>query len=500
MKWCSFATMVLASVFTGHAVPEMPQKHFEPNWDSLRQYECPEWFRDAKFGIYAHWGVYSVPAPTGNSDWYSRRLYQPGHPNHLHHVKKYGATDVFGYKDLVPLFTAEKFDADEWADLYVRSGAQFAGPVGEHADGFSMWASEANPWNAADMGPQRDIVAELEQAIRKRGLKFMVSMHHSWNWGWYPTWQEGTDCADAANASLYGPKLPVSSRGVEIGGTWNPYAALPMPSEAFEDLWLKKVQEVVSGYLPDLLWFDNRMQMLSERSRQEMAAFYYNHAEKRSQSVAMTFKRPDFPLGTGTVDLERSRMSEIYPEPWLTDTSISRDTWSWTSDLRCYSTERLIGDLVDIVSKNGCMLLNIAPAPDGSISEEQRSRLLEMGRWLKVNGEAIYGSRPWLYYGEGPSKAKKGHLADRNFEGYSEQDIRFTTKGAVLYAIALKWPESKRVSIHRLGSASFNMPIQNVSLLGCDAQLDWKQSTDALEIRIPDVFHCESAPAFKVVY
>ncbi|MDF7824991.1 alpha-L-fucosidase [Pontiellaceae bacterium B12227] len=470
---------------------------YEANWESLRQYECPQWFQDAKFGIYAHWGVYSASKAPGNTDWYGRNMYYAGHPNHQFHLNTYGDLDAFGYKDLVPLFTAEKFNVDEWADLYVESGAQFAGPVGEHADGFSMWDSRVNPWNAVAMGPKRDIVAEMEKAVRKRGLKFVVSMHHSWLWGWFPTWQEGTDCADPANASFYGPKIPAGARGTK--GPRGRKTAYPMPSPEFERVWLEKVKEVVSGYSPDLLWFDNRMQILSEGVRAEMAAFYYNHAAARQQEAVLTFKRPDMPLGTGTIDLERARMPDIYPDPWLTDTSVSRSSWSWTSDLECYSTDRLIDDLVDIVSKNGCLLLNIAPHPNGTIPQEQQDRLRGMGKWLRLNGEAIYKSRPWIIYGEGPSKTATGHLADKHFDGFGDQDIRFTTRDGQLYAIALGWPESGVLPIYSLGLASYNAPVTDLQLIGHKGKLKWKQTQDALEIQLPETRPCENAFVFRVM-
>ncbi|QBG47654.1 alpha-L-fucosidase [Verrucomicrobia bacterium S94] len=471
---------------------------FEPTWDSLRQYECPEWFQDAKFGIYAHWGVYSVPGAPGNSDWYGRNMYKAGHPNRRFHEEHYGPLDEFGYKDFVPMFTGEKFDADEWAELMVEAGARFGGPAGEHADGFSMWASKVNPWNAVDMGPKRDVVGELEKAVRKRGLKYVVSLHHSWLWGWFPTWQKGTDCADPANASLYGPKVPETAQQLKKAkGRSN--GALPLPYPEWEQVWLEKVKEVVEGYSPDLLWFDNRVRILSENIRQEMLAFAYNKADAREQEFVLTFKRPDFPLGVGTVDLERSRMPEIYPEPWLTDTSISPGTWSWSRDIEYYSTDRLIHDLVDIVSKNGCLLLNIAPHPDGSIPAEQRRILREMGAWLKLNGEAIYESRPWIYYGEGPTETKVGHLADRHFDGFTEQDIRFTERDGQLYAIAFGWPASGTLSIETFGRAFYNTEIKGVELIGHRGGLKWERKTFSLDIRLPKRKPCEHAFVFRIM-
>ena len=479
---------------TGDSSKEIA-KQFDANWESLSQYECPEWFRDAKFGIYTHWGVYSVPECP--SDWYGTHMYNREHSNYQFHRETYGDQKEFGYKDLVPLFKAANFDADEWADLFVESGARFAGPAGEHADGFSMWDSKVNEWNSVDKGPRRDIVGELEKAIRKRGLKYVVSLHHSWLWGWFPTWDERTDCADPAYASLYGEKLPKTAWQIERGNSWT--TVNPMPSAEFERVWLEKVKEVVDGYSPDLLWFDNRIQILSENVRQEMLAYAYNHAAKNDLDFVLTFKRPDFPLGTGTVDLERNRMPKIYPEPWLTDNSISQRLWIWTTELECYPTNNLIDDLVDIVSKNGNLLLNLAPHPNGTIPEDQKQRLREMGKWLKLNGEAIYGSRPWLIYGEGPTETLTGHLADMNFDGFGDQDIRFTTRDGQLYAIALGWPESGVLPIRSLGTSKYNGKVSSVELIGSSSKISFKQTVEALEIQLPATKPCEHAFVFRVI-
>jgi alpha-L-fucosidase len=474
---------------------------FHADWDSLRGYDCPDWFRDAKFGLYAHWGVFSAAQGTRNTDWYGRNMYAKGHPNRVEHEARHGPVATFGYKDLVPRFTGEKFNADEWADLFVAAGARFAGPMGEHADGFSLWASAVNPWNAAAMGPRRDIVGEMEQAIRRRGLKFLVSLHHQWHWGWFPTWDRDTDASDPRYASLYGPAVPATARGVKTPRPAGDAAMTvdPLPPPAWQQTWLAKVKEVVDGYSPDLLWFDNRMQILSEAIRQDMAAYFYNHARARGQEPVLTFKRPDLPLGTGTVDLERARMPDIYPEPWLTDTSVSRSSWAWAKDLELYPTDRLVDDLVDIVSKNGCLLLNLAPAPDGTIPADQQERLRGIGAWLRINGEAIYGSRPWLVFGEGPTQTPVGHLADVHFDGFTSGDIRFTTNRGFLYAIALGWPaEGNTLTIATLATTRAADEITEVSLLGHSGKLAWTRTAAGLQIELPAARPCDHAFTFKI--
>ncbi|MBK1875822.1 alpha-L-fucosidase [Pelagicoccus mobilis] len=472
------------------------KKNFEANWESLKAYECPTWFHDAKFGIYAHWGPYSAVGGPENTDWYSRNMYRDGSPQNKYHLKTFGSLKEYGYKEFIPNFGAENFDAEEWADLFVESGAKFAGPVAEHADGFAMWDSELTKWNSAQMGPKRDVVAEMEKAIRSRGLKYMTSFHHHWKWGWYPTMDDNTDTTDPELEGLYGPPVPKTGFGI-VG--YDPMRPKPMPTEGFAQEWLDKVKEVVEGYSPDLIWFDNRMQILPERYLQEMAAHFYNHSEEKGLDYVLTFKRPDMPLGTGTVDLERNRMPDIYPEPWLTDSSISPDTWSFSNDISYYSTDRILHDFIDIVSKNGNLLLNLAPAADGTIPEEQKTILREMGTWLKINGEAIYGSRPWLRFGEGPTEPPVGHLADLDFEGFCSEDIRFTTNDGKLYAIAFGWPEKgDTIKIKSLSQIEWNETIERIELVGCDGELQFDRDDESLNVKLPPERPCKHAYVLRL--
>jgi len=482
--WPVVALGVLLGVPAQSRVPE-----YEPTSESLDKYECPVWFRDAKFGIYAHWGPYAVPPYPPGTDWYSHWMYQEGHPIHEFHIKTYGPVSEFGYKDLVGLFTAEKFDADAWAELFVKSGARFAGPVAEHADGFAMWNSALTEWDAKDKRPKRDVVGELEQAIRKRGLKFLTSFHHHWKWGWYPTQDPRTDCSDPTYAGLYGPPVPPSAWGRKLAnGKVDFMDVEPLPTTAFCEEWLGKVNEVVDTYQPDLLWFDSRMHIIDEQYRMQMVAHYYNAAAAQARPVVLTYKNEDLAPSTAVLDLERTRMAEIHAGPWLTDTSIARNSWSYAPTLDYYSTDRLVDDLVDIVSKNGCLLLNIAPHPDGTIPPEQRERLLGMGRWLQLNGEAIYGSRPWKIFGEGPTQIPQGHLADLKLKGFCAKDVRYTQDGKHLYAIVLDWPENNEVAIQslhmqmRIGTAG----IKSITMLGSDAELTWSRTEQGLTVRVPE--------------
>jgi len=392
----------------------------EPTWETLSRHAVPEWFVDAKFGIYAHWGVYSVPA--FDNEWYPRNMYQKDSRVQKHHIETYGPLSKFGYKDFVPMFTAEKFNADEWADLYVRAGATFAGPVAEHHDGFSMWASKVNRWNAAQMGPKRDVAGELVKALRKRGLRVITSFHHGYNFTGYYQAVEGADTADPQYEDLYGQ-----------------YKDKAVP----QDRWLAKLREVIDAYQPDQIWFDFCLGHLPDEYRRQMAAYYYGKEAEWQKGVIITRKGTDLPDGVGVLDIERGKMDKPAPFLWQTDDSVAVNSWCWVQDLQLKPAEELIHELIDIVSKNGVLLLNVCPKADGTFPDDQKSLLYEMGDWLKMNGAAIYATRPWFIHGEGPNLFDPG----RGFTGpqvrFTSQDIRYTRSkdGKTLYAIVLGWPE-----------------------------------------------------------
>ena len=485
--------------FSGCQTVEQEETVFEPTWESLQQYECPEWFLDAKFGIYAHWGPYCVPAFPTTTDWYSHHMYQPDHAIHEYHVETYGPVTEFGYKELVPLFTAPRFDADQWAELYRESGARFAGPVAEHSDGFAFWDSDLTEWDSANKGPKRDVVAEMEKAIRSRGLKFMASFHHHWKWGWYATPIAGADCMDPQYEDLYGPPLPLTAWGHRNeNGRFDYMDPNPLPDKAFSDEWLGKIKEVVDNYHPDLIWFDNRMHTIDEAHRIDMTAHYYNQAAQRNQQVVLTYKHEDIADGAGVIDLERNRMPDIHPDPWLTDTSIASNSWSYCPKLDYYSATRLIHDLIDIVSKNGCMLLNIAPHPDGSIPEPQKKRLRAMGTWLHANGQAIYGARPWKVYGEGPTQTPQGHLSDLGFDGFSAEDVRFTQAkdGSALYVFLFGWPQNDSILIQSL--TPNRGTVKSVDFLAYDASVQWQQSQAGLRLNLSTKLSEQHAIVLKI--
>ena len=470
---------------------------FRPDWNSLAAYRVPTWYRDAKFGIFIHWGVYSVPA-FGN-EWYPRNMYIQGTPEYKHQIATYGPQSKFGYKDFIPMFKAEHFDPSAWVDLFARAGARYIVPVAEHCDGFAMYDSDITRWNAAKMGPHRDIVGALEAATRRRGLHFGVSSHRAEHWWWYDGGtQFDSDVRDPAYGDLYGPAQPRALPGDDATREPNPNHLerwLP-PDKPFLDDWLARSSELVDKYHPDFMYFDWWIgQPAFEPYLKKFAAYYYNHAAARKQGVVLTYKDEDFPPNAAVLDIERGKLDALRLLPWQTDTSVSIHSWGYVSGDSYRSAASLIGELVDVVSKNGNLLLNVGPQPDGNIPAQAQTILLEMGRWLQANGEAIYGSRPWLLYGEGPTTVKS-HALYTDQQQFTPEDIRFTTHNGALYAIALGWPGNGTLRVHTLwrGTPYLDGLICSVQLLGTPGSLAAEQRNDGLYIHLP--VHAPDEPAY----
>lgn len=475
---------------------------FRADWDSLGAYRVPNWFRDAKFGIFIHWGVYSVPA--FDNEWYPRDMYLQGSAAFNHQVKTYGPQSKFGYKDFIPLFRAEKFNADAWLDLFVRAGARYVVPVAEHCDGFAMYDSEITPWNAVNMGPRRDVVGELSVATRKRGLHFGVSSHRAEHWWWYDGGMKfDSDVQDPRYTGLYGPARPRTLVGDDDSKEPDPDHLerwLP-PDRAFLDDWLARSAEIVDKYHPDVFYFDWWIgQPAFQPDLKRIAAYYYNTAAEQRQGVVLTYKQHDFPENAAVLDIERGKLDTVRLLPWQTDTSVNIHSWGYVKNDEYRDAKSLIDELVDVVSKNGNLLLNVGPKADGTIPEQARSILLQMGTWLRVNGEAIYGSRPWLLYGEGPTMVASSAMnTDR--QDYTPEDIRFTKRRGVLYAIALGWPESGELRVRTLwrGTPYLSGNVCAVQMLGSSEQLLWHQREDGLHITLPHAKPDEPAFTFRIL-
>ncbi len=454
-KICIF-TLILGAFLTVSLL-EAAEK-YQPTWDSLKDYKHPEWFLDAKLGIYTHWGPITVAtenAPSG-MEWYAKQLYMEEHKAFAYHKEKYGDQTTVGYKDIIPMFKAEKFNADEWADLFQKAGAKFAGPVAIHHDNYALWDSAHTRWDSMDVGPKRDFTGELSKAIKKRNMKFIATFHHSFSWKYYEQSYK-YDAKDGKNADLYG----------------EPHKPGEKPSQRFLDVWLKLINEVVTKYEPELIWFDFGLgSVIPPASQQRMFADYYNWADKKSLSVGVAHKHWNIHKHTGIIDFERGRMDKKTHYPWLTDTSVG--PWFHHNSLGFKNVNQLIDVLVDIVSKNGCMLLNVGPKADGSIPAEGKKVLLELGAWLRINGEAIYNTRTWDAYGEGPTKMKKsGGFSEHHDKAFTNKDIRFTRSknGKTIYAIALEWP-SKDLLIKSMKIGKGN-DATKVELLGYNGDISY---------------------------
>ena len=472
------------------------QGPFRPDWESLTKYEVPEWYKDAKFGIFIHWGAYSVPA-FGN-EWYPRNMYRSGSEEYKHHIATYGPQEKFGYKDFLPMFKAEHFDAAAWARLFKEAGAKYVVPVAEHHDGFAMYDSGLTDWTVAKMGPHRDTTGELAKAVRAEGLYFGVSSHrveHNFFLG--VAREIPSDVNDPQYASFYGPAHTwVSPWGAPLSNDFT------YVSTAWADDWLARSAELVEKYHPDIVYFDWWIGQASLRANlTRFAAFYYNSSLKYGDHIGVTnYKDYAIQERAAVLDLERGQLGDIRPLYWQTDTSVSNKSWGYIQDDTFKSAEFVVHQLIDIVSKNGNLLLNIGPRSDGTIPDEVQQVLLDVGAWLKSNGEAIYGSRPWRVYGEGPTKVAPGSFHDTDTAKYTPEDFRFTTKGDALYAIGLAWPPNGEGVIRSLARSVGSEHVLSVALLHSDTKLQFDQRSDGLHVQLPGQAPVKYAYALRVTF
>ena len=453
---------------------------YEAELESLKQYKVPEWYKDAKLGIYTHWGPYSVPA--FSSEWYPRHMYDPNQADYKHHRKKWGTQDRFGYKDFIPMFRGEKWDPEQWADLFKRAGAKFAGPVAEHHDGFAMYDCSFSKWNSVNMGPKRDITAEQKRAFEAVGMKFITTSHRAQNARHFPP-MEGSDRNNPEFEDLYS-KVFDKDQPVD---------------EAFLKDWLNRTIEIIDKYEPDVLWFDygwHRKEFLPYRLK--LLAYYYNWAEKSGKEVVMNYKDHFFD-GAAVFNVERGKLAGINREYWQTDTSIGKKSWSFIENENFKSATHVIHDFIDIVSKNGNCLLNVGPRPDGTIPPEAEGILLAQGEWLKVNGEAIYGTRHWERFGEGPTVVATGVFSDGEQDNLGSEDFRFTQKKNAIYAIEMGWPGVETtIKSFAYGAGVKKENIESVTMLGVEKPLEWKQDYEGMHIIMPEQRPCDHAYTFKI--
>jgi alpha-L-fucosidase len=468
---------------------------YRADWQSLQKCEVPDWYKDAKFGIFIHWGVYSVPAY--GSEWYPRNMYRQGSDEYKHHLSTYGPLTKFGYKDFIPMFRAEHFDPAAWAHLFKEAGAKYVVPVFEHHDGFAMYDSGLSDWTAAKMGPRRDVHGELAKAIRAEGLHLGASSHRvEHNFFLDGGRQIESDVNDPQFAAFYGPAHTWMESKQTLLTDWT------YVSDAYLDDWLARDAEIVRKYKPELFYFDWWIGQPSVRQHlMEFAAFYYNDAAAHGSVGVINYKLDAMEQHSAVLDVERGQLNDVRPLYWQTDTSISNKSWGFIEHDSFKSPQAIIHQLVDIVSKNGNLLVNIGPRSDGTIPDEVQSVLREVGSWLKINGEGIYGTRPWKMYGEGPTKVVEGAFHDTDAQPFTERDFRFTTKNDVLYAFQLGWPSSGEAVIHSLVEAQLGgKKIASVSLLGWPSPLTFEVPPDGLRIHVPAESPSKYAHCFKITF
>lgn len=471
---------------------------YKDDWSSLSNHKTPEWYRNGKLGIFIHWGIYSVPA--FGSEWYSRAMYDKNNREFEHHIKTYGTQDKFGYKDFIPMFRAENFDPDAWAKLFKESGAKYVMPVCEHHDGFAMYDTQFNRWNAKNMGPKRDVAGEIKAACEKNDLVFCASSHRAEHYFFMNMGRTfDSDVNDEKYSDFYGPVVycPEFDSDKICSTTEDTYTT-GASKEWLED-WLVRTCELIDNYQPAVLYFDWWIHNHSFKPYlKKLCAYYYNRAEEWGKEVTINYKHEAFPPTVATFDVERGALTDISPVPWQTDTAIGKYSWGYRKDNEYKSSRQIITDLIDIVSKNGMLLLNIGPKPDGTITDEETTVLKELGAWLKENGEGIYETTFWKTFGEGEINSEEGFFKDGDEKQYTEKDFRFTYKNGFIYAFQMR-PNGNDAVIKTLKKHSrHDYIINNIKLLSTGEKLEYERNEDGLLIRLLGKISGDLPVCFKI--
>lgn len=451
---------------------------FKDNWDSLSNFTVPSWYREKRFGIFIHWGVYSVPAY--ENEWYPRLMYIKGTKSNINHAKKYGMN--FEYSRFVEKFKPEKFDAEEWVELFKKSGAGYIMPVGEHHDGIKMYKSELNRWNMGDING-RDYMQELHSACDKAGLGFCMSNHraeHYWFFNGARKFYPDSEVSKNINSDLYGPAfVPKSSN---IYKTDKEIFA----SKEFLEEWLASACEMIDRNRPIAVYFDWWVQKDEFRPYlKKFVAYYYNRGIECGKEVAVFYKWGALFDGCGIFDVERGQIDGVSRNLWQNDTAIAKNSWGYTENNRFKSSEEIIRNMIEVISKNGCYMLNVGPKPDGTICDEEKQVLLEIGKWLDVNGEAVYGSYPFECCSNEGKKSKNGAFKEKR--KFSNKDFCFTAKPGKIYIFPMgnKLKEEITVkSLRRANEGGIRYKIENIHILGEKESISFSQTEKCLKINL----------------
>jgi alpha-L-fucosidase len=541
MKIVATSLPAIGAVATGCATQKASSAErvrsgpFQPNWQSLTsQYKCPDWFRDAKFGMWAHWSAQCVPE---HGDWYAREMYIQGNNHYNYHVRTYGHPSKFGFMEFDNLWKAEKWEPEQLMALYKKAGAKYFMSLANHHDNFDAYDSKYHPWNSVNVGPKKDIVGTWAKVARANGLRFGVSNHSGHSWHWFQTaygydaegaqagvrydaftlkkedgkgkWWEGLDPQD-----LYCGRNIVMPDGITTAreaSTWHERNTRPWSERApemnpkFTETWYLRCRDLVDKYQPDVLYFDNIGQLPLGQAGLDIAAHFYNSNLKANRGkiqAVLNVKGIDAARRAGIVeDYERGASNGIQAAPWQTDTCIGE--WHYNRSLftrHGYKTVASVArSLINIVSKNGNLLLSIPLRADGTIDADEVAFLEGMAKWIAINGEGIYATRPWKVFGEGPARSGGGMFSEGR-TNYTPQDIRFTQKGDTLYAFLLAWPTDKRAVIKSLGTNAklLEKPIGEITMLGSKQKLKWTQTVEAVTIDLPNDATQDVTAAFKI--
>ncbi len=475
-------------------------KHYKPTFESLAKHgAAPEWFADAKLGMYFHWGPYSVPA--FGSAWYPHNMYKENNRVRKHHEETYGSIHEFGYEDFIPMFKAEHFNPEDWAELFKQTGAKFAGPVAQHHDGFAMWDSEVNPWNANDMGPKRDILGDIFKALEDKGLKTIATFHHARNGQRNKNIKELWSGKGYDSHYAYHPDLPTSTEDPKLRKLFGNFETI----DAFNQYWYDQVAEVVDKYSPDILWYDSWLNLIPEEKRNQMAAHHFNNGIKHNKDVMLAHKQEDLPKEYSVLDYEQGGRKDSWPTPWMTDMTLGKHRWMYVEGHPYKTADLVVRNMIDIWSKNGVVLLNVSPRADGVINQEQREVLKEIGEWMKVHADAVYGTRPHNIFGYGNANTGKGHNAGQSSSvQYTEDDIRFTVSKdkKAMFIFFLGVPEvGKRIPFRSIGGYHRNIPpgkIKKTTHLGSGVETEFEVTSDNFYLTIPNAKMNPIANVFKM--